>query len=242
MVSESKSIDITDMEMDQERREFLEGVFKGPLLKLKDTLLMMASLTDRNLTLAINSYLERDEGKAAIVEAEDAVIDKLEMDVDDMVVTYVSTHGPMATACRVALSASKISESLENIADQSVTIARRSRQLCQLPEIEAGVDIPKMSKMAIAMMRESITSFVEVDPERAMRIKEKDREVDALNESYEERLNEIMAGSPEVVQPCTHTLLICRSLERAADYAKSIAADVVFLYTAKDIRHGKNNI
>ncbi|MEM6820685.1 MAG: phosphate signaling complex protein PhoU [Verrucomicrobiota bacterium] len=230
------------MEMDETRIEYLQGIFKGPLLKLKDTLLMMASLTDRNMTLAVNSYLERDEGKAAIVEAEDAVIDKLEMDVDDMVVTYVSTHGPMATACRVALSASKISESLENIADQSVTIARRSRQLCQLPELDAGADIPKMAKLTVSMIRDSISAFVEVNPEKARLIKSRDKEVDALNDMYETQLNQIMEAKPDLVQSCTHTMLICRSLERSADYAKNIAEDVVFLYTAQDIRHGTNKI
>ncbi|MGF1679120.1 MAG: phosphate signaling complex protein PhoU [Candidatus Methylacidiphilales bacterium] len=230
------------MEMDPERLAYLRGVFKGPLQKLKDTLLMMASLTDRNMTLAVNSYLERSEEKAALVEAEDAVIDRLEIEVDDMIVTYVSTHGPMATTCRVALSASKISESLENIADQSVTIARRSRQLSRMPEIESGVDISRMSSLAIGMMRDSIAAFVEVNPEKAKGIKHRDKDVDMLNDAYEKKLNEIMEDHPELVQACTHTMLICRSLERAADYAKNIAEDVVFLYTAQDIRHGSNRI
>lgn len=226
--------------MDQDRKKFLEGVFKGPLLKLKDTLLMMASLTDRNMTLAITSYTERSEQKAALVEAEDAVIDKLEIEVDDMVFTYVSTHGPMATACRVALSASKISEALENIADQSVTIARRSRKLAQLPEVEAGADIPKMAQLTLAMIRDSIAAFVEVNPAKALEIKQRDKEVDALNQAYEQKLSQIMQESPELVEACTHTMFICRSLERSADYAKNIAEDVVFLYTAQDIRHGNN--
>ncbi|MEM1158590.1 MAG: phosphate signaling complex protein PhoU [Verrucomicrobiota bacterium] len=228
--------------MNQEREDFLRGVFTGPLLKLKDTLLMMASLTDRNMTLAVTSYTERNEEKAALVEAEDAVIDKLEIEVDDMVVTYVSTHGPMATACRVALSASKISEALENIADQSVTIARRSRHLARLPEVEAGADIPKMAQLTLAMIRDSISAFVEVDPEKALEIKKRDKEVDKLNHAYEQKLNEIMQEKPELVEACTHTMLICRSLERSADYAKNIAEDVVFLYTAQDIRHGNNKI
>lgn len=228
--------------MDQERVDFMRGTFRGPLLKLKDTLLMMASLTDRNLTLAVSSYVERDEAKAALVVAEDAVIDKLEMEVDDMVVTYVSTHGPMATACRMALSASKISESLENIADQAVTIARRSRKLSQMPEIETRVDIPQMAKLTMAMMRDSIASFVEVDPDKALGIKVRDKEIDRLNETYEQQLKMMMEEQPELVQVCTHTLLICRSLERAGDYAKSIAEDVVYLYTARDVRHGGNGL
>ena len=132
--------------MDQERLEHMRGIFRGNLLNLKDTLLMMASLTDRNLTLALSSYLERNEEKAHVVESEDAVIDKLEVDIDEMVVTYFSTHGPMATACRVAFCGSKISQALEGIADQAVSIARRARHLNNLPEVNSGVDIHKIGR------------------------------------------------------------------------------------------------
>jgi phosphate transport system protein len=123
--------------MDQARKQHMLGVFKGPLLKIKDSLLMMASLTDRNMTLALNAYLKRDDSKASIVESEDEVIDRLEIDIDELVITYVSTHAPIAT----------------------------------------------------------------------------------------------------IVEACIHTLLICRSIERAADHTKHIAEEVVFLYTAQDIRH-----
>jgi phosphate transport system protein len=213
------------------------GVFKGPLLKIKDSLLMMASLTDRNMTLALNAYLKRDDSKASIVESEDEVIDRLEIDIDELVITYVSTHAPIATACRVALSAAKISENLESIADQAVTIARRARMLSQLPELEVGVDIPMMSNQALAMMRDSIHAFVDVDPDLAMEIKARDKEVDALNHRYEDTLNKVMKAHPDHVEACIHTLLICRSIERAADHTKHIAEEVVFLYTARDIRH-----
>lgn len=223
--------------MDPSRKEHMLGVFKGPLLKIKDSLLMMASLTDRNMTLALNAYLKRDDTKASIVEAEDEVIDRLEIDIDELVITYVSTHAPIATACRVALSASKISESLENIADQAVTIARRARLLSQLPELEVSVDIPMMANQTLSMMRDCIHAFVEVDPDLAMEIKARDKEVDALNHRYEDVLNKVMTEQPDRVEACIHTLLICRSIERAADYTKHIAEDVVFLYTAKDIRH-----
>ena len=74
--------------MDQGRLEGMRGGFKGPLLKLKDTLLMMASLTDRNFTMALQALVERNEEKAKTVEAEDEDIDRLEIDVDEMIITF----------------------------------------------------------------------------------------------------------------------------------------------------------
>jgi phosphate transport system protein len=225
--------------MNAERLQHTRGIFKGPLLRLRETLLTMASLTDRNLNLALTALTERDEQKADLVIGEDAVIDKLEVEVDDIVVTYVSTHGPMATACRLALSASKMSESLESIADQAVTIARRSKKLLGHPEMTGYFDLPLLSKAVVTMMRESIDSFVDVEPERALRVVLEDRAVDEMTREIELRLNEVMESHPKLIPACVHMLFIIRSLERAGDYGKRIAEDVYFLYTARDIRHDK---
>ena len=223
--------------MEQERLEHMRGIFRGHLLNLKDTLLMMSSLTDRNLTLALGSYLERNDEKANIVESEDSVIDKLEVDIDELVVTYFSTHGPMATACRVAFCGSKISQALEGIADQAVSIARRARLLNGLTEVNSDVDISLMGKHVLAMIRDAINAFVEVSPEHAAPIVLADRMVDDMNRDNEETLNKIMAEDPKNIPAYIHIMFISRSLERCGDYAKSIAEEVHYLYTARDIRH-----
>lgn len=228
--------------MDAERLEHMRGIFRGPLQKLKENLLMMASLADRNLNMALQAYLSRDDAKAELVESEDVVIDRLEMEIDDMVVTYVATHGPMATACRLVLLASKMTGKLESIADQSVAIARRVRQLNALPELPVEVSIPRMANLTVAMMRDSIHSFVEADPERAIALVARDKEIDALNKDNEMRLQEAMVAHPEHIPGCLHLMFISRSLERVGDYAKQIAEDVVYLYTAHDVRHAKSRI
>lgn len=223
--------------MDIERLEHTRGIFRGPLLRLKDHLLMMASLTDRNLNIALQAFLSRDESKADLVESEDAVIDRLEMEIDELVVTYVSTHGPMATACRLAIMSSKMSENLESIADQAVTIARRARQLNLMPEPPVNLEINKLANMVLAMMRESITAFVEVNPEAARALVVRDKEVDAINKANEALLHAAMAANPAHIPACLHLMFISRSLERVGDYSKNLAQDVVYLYTAQDIRH-----
>lgn len=223
--------------MDSNRVDYMRGIFRGPLLKFREELLMMASLTDRNFTMALNSYLERDDAKADMVEAEDEVVDRLEMEIDEMVVSYIATHGAMATTCRLMLTATKISEGLENFADQAVNIARRARLLNALPEIHPPVDILQIGTMVLANMRECINTFVDVEPERAAALVKKDKEIDTLTRSYEKILQEFMTDHPHAITQCMHLLIIIRALERAGDNAKKIAGDVHFLYTAQDIRH-----
>lgn len=223
--------------MDAERVEFMRGIFRGPLLKFRENLLMMAGLTDRNFTMALNAYLERDDAKAEMVEAEDEVVDRLEMEMDEMVVSYIATHGAVATTCRLMITASKISEGLENFADQAVTIARRARVLNQLEPIAVPVDVLGVGKMVLANMRECITTFVDVEPDRAATLVKKDKEIDQLTKGFEKDLQEFMAENPSAIVQCMHLLIIIRALERAGDNVKKIAGDVHFLYTAQDIRH-----
>ena len=111
--------------------------FQTALANIRETLLMMASITDRNLSMAIKALIERDDELADTVEMEDSQVDQLEVTVDEMVITYMATHAPVATDCRFMLVASKISSDLERIADQATTIARRARDLNKEPLFEA---------------------------------------------------------------------------------------------------------
>jgi phosphate transport system protein len=223
--------------VDLERIEHLKSLFKGRLLSMRENLLMMAGLTDRNLNLAISALVDRDEAKANLVETEDAVIDRLEVEIDEAVVTYVSTHGPIATECRIAFSASKISEGLEGIADQAVSIARRARMLNKLSQCDQVADFSQMGSLVLSMMRDAIEAFVNADPEKAKAIILRDKEVDKMNREIETELHRVMAIDTANIPSYIHMLFIARALERSGDFCKSISEDVHFLYTAQDIRH-----
>jgi phosphate transport system protein len=156
------------------------------------------------------------------------------------VVTYLATHGPMATECRMAFCASKISPALEGIADQAVNIARRARHLNALAEVNPGVDILPMGRIVLGMIREAISSFVEVDPAKAAPIVLLDKQVDDLNRENERLLHRVMAEQTGNIPAFIHLMFISRALEKSGDFAKQIAEDVHYLYTAQDIRHEKN--
>ena len=79
---------------------------------IREELLMMSGLTERSLSQSVRALLERDDSLADLVEAEDSEIDELEKRIDEKVVTYISTHGPMARDCRFLITASKIASGL----------------------------------------------------------------------------------------------------------------------------------
>ncbi len=212
--------------------------FEEQLARIRETLLLMSSLTDRNLSLAIRAVTERDDRLADAVEAEDSEIDLLEVEVDEKVITYMSTHGPMARDSRLMLAASKISSNLERIADEATTIARRARMLNCEPELASLAEIPQMATLAQQLLNDAITAFVEGRYELARDIIPRDKEIDALYRKTATELVELMKRNPENVGRAVSLLTISKALERAGDHAQNIAEEVFYLFKGKDIRHG----
>lgn len=211
--------------------------FEMQIAKIRETLLLMSSLTDRNMTMAMRALVERDDKLADTVEVEDSQIDQLEIAIDEMVVAYMATHAPVATDCRFMLVASKTSSNLERIADQAVTICRRARDLNTEPLLKPLIDIPRMANIAQEMLRDSITALVEGKTDLAQEIIKRDKKVDELNRQLARELTTFMIESPATITRALNLTMVSRAIERAADHAKNIAEEVYYLHQARDIRH-----
>jgi phosphate transport system protein len=217
------------------------GPASEQISNIRETLLMMASLTDRNLALAMRALVERDEKLAAAVEAEDSQLDQLEINVDELVINHMATHAPVATDCRFMLVASKISSNLERVGDSAVTIVRRSLELNREPLLKPLIDIPRMAQIAEGMLRDGITALIDRKPELAQEIIRRDKEVDAINKQLARELTSFMLEDPGTITRAMNLTLVARSLERVADHCKNIAEEVYYLYHAVDIRHDRTS-
>jgi phosphate transport system protein len=206
---------------------YTNGPAAAQLANIRETLLMMASLANRNLALAMRALVERDDKLGDSVEAEDSQLDELEINIDDMVIAHMATHAPVATDCRFMLVASKISSNLERIADQAVAIVRRARELNKEPLLKPLIDIPRMAQIAEGMLRDSVTALIDRQPELAQEIiKQLARE-----------LTSFMLEDPSTITRALNLTIVARCLERIADHCKNIAEEVYYLYQAVDIRH-----
>ena len=216
---------------------FSNGPASEQIANIRQTLLMMASLANRNLALAIRALVERDEKIAAAVEAEDSQLDELEVAIDELVINHMATHAPVATDCRFMLVASKISSNLERIADQATAIARRSIELNKEPLLKPLIDIPRMAQIAESMLRDGITALIDRRPELAQEIIKRDKEVDQINKQLARELTSFMLEDPSTITRALNLTIVARCLERVADHCKNIAEEVYYLYQAVDIRH-----
>ena len=207
------------------------------LHEIREEVLMMSGLTERNLSMAVRALMERDEKLADTVELEDTEIDLLEIRVDELVVKFISTHGTTASDTRLVLTASKIANNLERIADEATTIARRARDLTGEPLLKPLIDIPVMAGTAQEMLRDAITAFVEKEVDLAVEIIARDRTVDDLYKRLIAELTSDMMADSKAINRALKLMTIAKAIERIADHATNIAEEVFYLYKGRDIRH-----
>ncbi len=210
--------------------------FDKDLADFKEKLLTMGSLAATAVKGSIKALVDRDDDLARKVKEDDDLIDKLEMEVDEMAIVLLS-HAPLATDLRLITVGMKISQNLERIGDEASAIAKRALDLSQEPQLKPYVDIPRMATMALEMLNDGLDAFVNRNPEKARAIIPRDKDVDSINKQLQRELASYMVEKPSTISRCLHLMTISKRLERIADHAKNVAEEVVYLYEAIDIRH-----
>jgi phosphate transport system protein len=211
-------------------------LYNEEMTRLRESLLAMASHAESALTRAMRALVERDDALAQAVMDDDNIIDQFEVEIDDIAI-HLLAKAPVATDLRLTTAAMKISQNLERVGDSAVTIARRAVELGTEPQLKPYVDLPRMATMALEMLRDAISSFINRDPDQARSVIPRDKEVDHLNRQLHRELSSYMVERPSNISRCLNLMVISKCLERIADHATNIAEDVVYLYEAIDIRH-----
>jgi phosphate transport system protein len=210
--------------------------FEQELAGLKNTLLTMASHAESAVKQAIDAVVNRDYDLALRVRAGDSVIDRFEVEVDELAIRLLA-KAPLAGDLRLIAVTMKISQNLERVGDEATKIAKRARDLSQEPPLKLVIPIPRIAELSLQMLRTSLDAFVNQDAASARALIPKDKQVDALNKDVHRQLANQMIEDPETIARCLNFMVIAKSLERIADHAKNVAEEVVYLCEAEDIRH-----
>jgi len=210
--------------------------FEHELSVLKERLLVMASYAENAVNRAVEAWRNRDDALARKVKEEDTVLDRLEMELDELAIGLLA-QAPLATDLRLITVAMKITQNLERVGDEATKIAKRTRELNLEPPLKVAAAIPHLAERAVRMLRGALDAFVAGDTAAARELLAQDKEVDALNRQILAELETAMLADPQNIKRCLNLTVISRSLERVADHAKNVAEEVVYLREAVDIRH-----
>jgi len=215
----------------------MERHFEQELEEMKERLLWMGSLAERAVHQSVQSVLESQAALAQQVIEEEPAINQMQMEIDDRVVQMLALQQLMATDLRFVLAVSRINADLERIGDQAVNIAQSALRVVQHPHVKPYIDLPRMSRAAEEMVRDSLNALVNKDVEMARTVMLRDDQVDHLRDQVFRELLTYMMENASVVFPAFELILVAKNLERIADHATNIAEDVIYIVAGRDVRH-----
>ena len=215
----------------------MKRFFDAELENFRSHLLRMGERAMDQTRRAMRALMDGDIPLADAVIASDDELDKLEVQIDDEAIRYMTLRGPVASELRVIVVGMKASHDLERVGDEATGIARRSRKLAIEPRLELYADLPRMANIALEMLRDALDCFVQEDEQKALDVIRRDSEVDNLNRLLYRRLTSFMIEKPDTISRAIELMFISKSIERIADHAVNIAEEMVFLSKGQDIRH-----
>jgi phosphate transport system protein len=217
--------------------ERLTRHFDDELESLQRRLLEMGGLAEERVRAAVHGLVSRDVGVIDHVLHGDEPVNLLHIEVDERCFKLLALHQPMAADLRQIVAAVKINTDLERVGDLAVNIAEAAKRYVQHPPVKKLIDIPAMGDIAQAMLRDALDSFVRRDTALAQRVLNEDDRLDGLKTQIFRELLTYMLQDPGTVEPALDLILVSRHLERIGDHATNIAEDVIFMVSARDVRH-----
>ena len=211
--------------------------FQDGLDQLKTRLLEMGGLAEERVRSSVKALVDRDPELVQRVLRGDDPINQLHIEIDNRCFKLLALHQPMAVDLRAIVSAVKINSNLERVGDLAVNIAEAAIRYMRHPPVKELIDIPRMADIAQRMLRHSLDAFVRRDQELAQDVLNEDDTLDALKSQVFRELLTYMLQDPSTIAPALDLVLVSRHLERIGDHATNIAEDVIFMVSARDVRH-----
>ncbi|MDD5116551.1 MAG: phosphate signaling complex protein PhoU [Candidatus Omnitrophica bacterium] len=216
----------------------MERHFDAELADLKCDILRMGDMVEEAIIDSVEALKQLSRPKAEKVIAEDKFIDESELKIDEECLDLLALRQPMAVDLRFIAMAMKISTDLERMADLAVDISQRVLELAGKPLLKPLVDIPKLTLLAQQMTRDAINSFVNKNADLAKNVILCDKKADELRDLVQqELLIEYITKDKSTIPRAIPLLLVARHLERICDHATNIAEDVIYMVSAKVVKH-----
>lgn len=188
------------------------------------------------LTDSVTALLRRDSDLALRAIEADRRVDGLDAEIEAEVVRLLALRQPMANDLRAIVSALKIAQSLERIADHAKNAGKRTLIINQAGPLEQTRSIVRLYDVAREMLRGVLDAYGDGDAKKAIAIRDRDRDLDMLYEGYFRECLTYMMEDSRYITPTTHLLFIAKNLERIGDQCTNIAENVY--YTAIGERLG----
>jgi phosphate transport system protein len=210
--------------------------FEELLDDLQRQLLEMAALVESTIHSGVTAAVERSAPDARTVLSQQPRINEQEIEIDEFVTRLLALHQPVAKDLRLITTALKINSDLKRMGELAVNIAQRSISLSEKPPVRLPGDLIDIGHRVQSMVSKSLQAFAQRQESLAAEVLAADDEVDQLRTTMYGDLVRFMEEQPRTAAQDVDLMFIVHNLERIADHATNIAADVLLFIGGVDRR------
>ena len=207
------------------------------LKEMKEYIVKYGNLISSMIEKSVRGLIERDEALLKeVMEEDEPRANRMEIEIDEIVLSSLARFQPEAKDLRVILMVSKMNNDLERMGDLADNVADGAFFLIERPEVKPLLDIPRMADNTRKMLNQVITAFIEEDALLAVEVLKNDDVVDNLRDQILRDMIAMMSD-PKLVERGLQVIRIVRNIERIADHTTNMAEDVIFIKEGKIVKH-----
>ena len=214
--------------------------FDAELDDLRMHVSKMGGLVEEQVRNAIKAFCEGDRDLVEHVIAQDAIVDRQELDIDEACARVIALRQPTAGDLRLVMAIGKTVTDLERIGDEAKKIAKATRKILERGvrgNADQVVDVRSMGEQAIRMLHDVLDTLVRLDANDAASIVRRDKEINQHFQSILRQLVTYMMEDPRTITTALDVMFAAKSIERIGDHSKNIAKDVIYVVKGRDVRH-----
>jgi phosphate transport system protein len=208
------------------------------VITLRRNLLALGALVEQRVGCVVEVIRDGDVDLARKVRAGDAEIDQMQLDLEAECMRLLALGSPVASDLRLILTAMRVSNELERIADMCKGISKRVIRLVEAGSYRYPPALVQMAEAATTMLRDVLVAFSNEDIKLCLEVRRADSYIDGLNREVVAWAREWIEQDVEKTAAAIELLAISQRVERLADIVTAIAEDTVFLVEGRLVRHG----
>lgn len=214
--------------------------FNEELESVRSRVLHMGGIVEVQLSNALKVLVNKETALAKEVTSADAVVNSLEVEIDEQCTRIVARRQPAATDLRLIITVIKTISDLERMGDEAKRVAIMARhEMDGAMDDDLRADLEHMGDLVRGMLRQVLDAFARTDVDTAVAVVKADKKVDKKYKRIVKQLIQRMASEPHSVPAVMNIMWAVRSLERLGDRCQNIAEHVIYMVLGTDVRHIK---
>lgn len=212
--------------------------YNEELEDIRNALLKMGGMVEKQLKKAIQSLLQNNVKLARKVVKKDLGINAMEVRIDEECTRIIAKRQPAASDLRLIYAVIKCITDLERIGDEAEKIAKNAQFLiAEVYSCEHYKSFENLGNLVMDNLSQALNALARLDAEEALIVAKKDEIVDFEFEKLNNDIIIHMSNNPHELDKTVRLSWSAKALEKIGDHSTNICEYIIYLVKGKDIRH-----